>query len=186
MKMNVRLAIDAGRLLSLLPDGTIQIHDLNGDASVAPPLIYTISISSSLPKLLRPALLSFNAGNFLVPTHDRAHLVRFIKFTLLGHVPSAGSPDFAPAVPQKEGPGVEGPQSFIDSTTLAIGAEGIQACVPPPFLARIESLLHASRIDDAAKLTEPFPPGPLDMANDHVRFLKPHGCLQLTHFMDVV
>jgi hypothetical protein len=176
--------------LTLLPDRTIQIHSLP-EAETAATLLHTISLSPSLPPALHPFLLSFNPGAFLIPTQYRAQLVRLVKFTLLNTrslppvphelaaPPQSDSPSPPPPTPpQKDQPTMNGggadppssmqPLSFVESTTLVLGSEGVQACIPPAFLARVEALLDANRIADVAKLVEPFPPGPLDMRDERV------------------
>lgn len=56
----------------------------------------------------------------------------------------------------------------MESKTLVIGTEGLQACVAPPFIAHVEELLETNQITEVAKLAEPFPPGPLDMRDERV------------------
>lgn len=186
----IAVAVDSRSVLTLLPNRTIQIHSLP-EAETAATLLHEISLSPSLPPSLHPSLLSFNPGAFVIPTQYRAQLVRLVKFTLLNTRslppiphdnaarPQSDSPSPPPpAPPQKDQPTTNGggansssgaqQLSFMESTTLVLGPESVQAYYPPPFLARVEALLDANRIADVAKLVEPFPPGPLDMRDERV------------------
>jgi hypothetical protein len=175
--------------MALLPDRTIQIHSLP-KAEMSATLLQTISLSASLPPTLHPSLLSFNPGAFLIPTQYRAQLVRLVKFPLLNSRPLPSVPDGQvtlqpaslspppPIPPQKDPPVMNGAgadssssiqsSSLLESTTLVLGSEGVQACLRPPFLTRVEALLDANRIADVAKLAEPIPPGPLDMRDEWI------------------
>lgn len=182
-------ALDSGSVLALLPDRTIQVHSLP-EAETTATLLHIISLSPSLPPALHPSFLSFNPGAFVIPTQYRAQLVRLVKFNLLNtrSLPPVSddkiapqlspSPSPPPPTPPKGGHATNSggadssssmqPIGFVESTSLVLGSEGVQACLRPPFLARVEAMLDANRIADVAKLVEPFPPGPLDMRDERV------------------